>query len=468
MNDLPRQKLVELVRRHGKSLVDNPRRAEGLFRDYFGEHRREISVLTLALEEHVALDLLAAPAGTPRGVLLSRLSRRLCDNLGLSEEAANWAVNSWALALGVISIDDLKTLERQSSAETPKVPPSVAPKVTQSAAPATTAPKTPRIQAPSPSAIIVSQDGSGNFISINQAVRAAASGARILVRPGLYEESLTIDKQIEIVGDGAFNTIVLISRNSSCISMQTDRAIVRNLTVQCAAGNADIKAFAVDITHGEVTLQNCDIVSNSLACVAVRGRTANPLIRDCRIHDSANGGISFFDSAAGTIEECEIYRNQNANVVIAQSANPLIKNCRIFQGGNSGFWVYEDGLGTIDDCDIYGHAAAEVAVSLGGSPVLRRCKIHNSNSAGVFVNNQGRALLEDCSIFNNADAGLVIDGRSIAAISRCNVKGNGKVAIRVKGYSSVRVENSDLRGNLVATWDTEHGVFIENNGNLEY
>jgi hypothetical protein len=32
----------------------------------------------------------------------------------------------------------------------------------------------------------------------------------------------------------------------------------------------------------------------------------------------------------------------------------------------------------------------------------------------------------------------------------------------------VRVENSDLRGNLLATWETEHGVFVENNNNLEF
>ena len=114
MNDLPRQKLVEIVAKHGKSVLENARRCEGLLRDYCGSFRREVSVLTMAVEERVPLDLLAAAKNTPRQVLLKRLAQRLCDNLALSETAARWAVNSWAFALGVVSSDELKSIEQQS------------------------------------------------------------------------------------------------------------------------------------------------------------------------------------------------------------------------------------------------------------------------------------------------------------------------------------------------------------------
>ena len=103
MNELPRQKLREIVARHGTEVVEDRRRCEGLLRDHFGEYRREVSVLSSALAERVPHELLAAPAGTPREVLLARLARRLSDNLALSEAAARWSVNSWALALGVMT-----------------------------------------------------------------------------------------------------------------------------------------------------------------------------------------------------------------------------------------------------------------------------------------------------------------------------------------------------------------------------
>ena len=64
MNDLPRQKLRELIAHHGKSLSQDARRCKGLLSDYCAAYRREVSVLTMAIEEHVPADLLAAPAGT--------------------------------------------------------------------------------------------------------------------------------------------------------------------------------------------------------------------------------------------------------------------------------------------------------------------------------------------------------------------------------------------------------------------
>src|SRR5688500_14762948 len=117
MNEQPRQTLREIVARHGHTVIVDARRCEGLLRDYSATHRREVSVLVSALEEHVPHDLLAAPAGSPRRVLLARLARRLAEYRALSEPAAAWSVNSWALALGLISEEELKAVEEAGAEE---------------------------------------------------------------------------------------------------------------------------------------------------------------------------------------------------------------------------------------------------------------------------------------------------------------------------------------------------------------
>lgn len=460
MNDLPRQKLIEIVARHGKSIVDDARRAEGLFRDNFGSFRREIAVLTMALEEGVAHDLTTV-SNTPQTVLLRRLVQRLIDNLALSEDAAQWAVNSWALALGVVTNDNLKSVEEKIAEKAP----------TNTVTPNQNAPKTQNQQqnkSIQSGVITVSAAHDANFASIGAAINAAEPGAKILVRPGLYEESLIINKPIEIVGDGDAKDIVVISRDASCVLMQSESAVLQFLTLQCAAGKSGKKFFGIDIQSGKLILQNCRVSSDSLSCIAVQGADSNPLIQNCIIHNGTDSGIYFFDSAAGTVQDCEIYRNQNANVLIARNANPTFKNCRISGGTTAGFWICENGLGTIDDCDIAEHQDSGIVATRSGSPVLRGCKIHNSKKSGVFVDRNSSALLENCSIYNNADAGISVDGASIAAIANCLINGNGTVAVRIKGESTVRVENSDLTGNQLATWETEEGVFVENNNNREY
>lgn len=103
MNDLPRQKLRELITKHGHALCDDPRLCEALLRDFCGQYRREIFILVSALKDGVANELLKSQNSVPQGLVIARLSKRLQDDLGMTEESALWTVNSWDLALGVIA-----------------------------------------------------------------------------------------------------------------------------------------------------------------------------------------------------------------------------------------------------------------------------------------------------------------------------------------------------------------------------
>lgn len=102
MNYLPRQQLCKLIATYGRSLYDDPRRCEALLKDTCGQYRPEIAVLVGALREGVAAEMLASQNSGSQTVLLARLTKSLHDNLALTEDAAKWGVESWALALGVI------------------------------------------------------------------------------------------------------------------------------------------------------------------------------------------------------------------------------------------------------------------------------------------------------------------------------------------------------------------------------
>ena len=120
MNDEPREKLRELIVEYGRSLCNDPRRCEALLKDYCGQYKREIFVLISALKNRVADDLLKTSAGVPHVLLLARLMKRLEDELGLAETAAQWAVESWALALGVID-QSVPVIKPAPASPTPSV-----------------------------------------------------------------------------------------------------------------------------------------------------------------------------------------------------------------------------------------------------------------------------------------------------------------------------------------------------------
>jgi hypothetical protein len=104
MQQRPQQVLRQLIRQYGPALHANPRRVEALLQDLCGQHQREIFVLVHAQEQQIPHELLSGGASARDPVHWQRLSRRLQDRLALTAEAADWAVQSWALALEVTPV----------------------------------------------------------------------------------------------------------------------------------------------------------------------------------------------------------------------------------------------------------------------------------------------------------------------------------------------------------------------------
>jgi hypothetical protein len=509
MNEQPRQKLRELVERHGRSLADDARRCEGLLKDYSGEYRGEVSALVSALEEHVPQDLLAAPPGTPREVLLARMARRLSDQRALSEPAAAWSVNSWALALGLISEDELKAFESRGATrpEADAVDGVGAARGTEKAAGRAQG----EVSASAPAAV-VSARGGGDYASITEALRAVEPGARVLVRPGLYEEELVLVKPVELVGDGPREEIIVRSAGASCLRASVEGARVAGLTLRGAASSG-AAFFAVDVPRGNLLLEDCDISSDTLSCVAVHGSEAAPLIRRCRIHDGADSGLYFFDGAAGAVEECEVSGHANVGVAITGGAGPVVRRSRIHGGANAGLVVWQEGTALAQECEIYGNRLAGLGVSEGAKLTARECRIHGGDNSGVFVHHEGeavlegcelsghrkaeaavmtsgklflngchvhhgqasgvivldggQALLQSCAVVGNAGAGASVGADSVLAVLSSQINDNARFAVEVAAGASARVEDTDLTGNGLGPWDVEDGARVETERNLD-
>jgi hypothetical protein len=100
MNDQAARILASLVSRYGPSLASDPLRCEGLLRDTCPRCNREIFVLVNAVRQQVPADLLAPRHSLPMALFRGFLVKRLQDELAFSDEAAHWAVETWATALG--------------------------------------------------------------------------------------------------------------------------------------------------------------------------------------------------------------------------------------------------------------------------------------------------------------------------------------------------------------------------------
>ncbi|AFZ14509.1 serine/threonine protein kinase [Crinalium epipsammum PCC 9333] len=295
--------------------------------------------------------------------------------------------------------------------------------------------------------IIVSATGGGNYTTIGEAIKNAQPDSCILVRPGLYQESLIIDKQLEIIGDGLVADIVIESTDSSCIIMQTDDAVVSGLTLRGRGAVKGNKFYTVDIPQGKLVLEDCDITSDSLACIAIHGTTANPVIRRCQIHDGEGSGVYFHENGQGTVEDCDIFANAASGVGITSGGNPIIRRCQIHDGKKAGVVVKENGQGTVEDCDIFANANVGVVITSGGNPIIRRCQIHDGKKAGVAVQENGQGTVEDCDIFANTNAGIGITKGGNPIIRRCQIHDGKSAGVAVQENGQGTLEDCDIFAN---------------------
>jgi parallel beta-helix repeat protein len=238
----------------------------------------------------------------------------------------------------------------------------------------------------------------GDFATVSAAIRAARPGDRILVRPGLYEEGLVMDKPLEILGDGPVADIEIRARGADALLFQTSIGRVANLTLRQAGGAG--KWFGVDITQGRLDLEGCDISSQNLACVAIRNG-ADPRLRRNKIHDGAQGGVYVYDDGLGTLEDNDITGNAYTGVEIKTGGNPTLRRNQIHDNKYDGVYVQESGLGTLQDNDITGNASTGVSVKTGGSPTVRGNRINGNGYQAIWIREGGRGVVEDNDLSGN-------------------------------------------------------------------
>jgi hypothetical protein len=101
LNNTVREALRRLVEQYGPELVRDRARLAGLLRDECAEHKREVNLLLDALDEHV-VETLRSPSQVLLLVTIPSCARRLHEARGTEATAAQWAVESWAHALGLL------------------------------------------------------------------------------------------------------------------------------------------------------------------------------------------------------------------------------------------------------------------------------------------------------------------------------------------------------------------------------
>lgn len=236
---------------------------------------------------------------------------------------------------------------------------------------------------PNADAILVDDDGTGSFLTINPAVEAILPGGIITVLPGLYVEDVVVDRACLIQGSGTSSDPLIgtvlrgqsVDANMVVMSITGDGVFVDNLRVdgQQAVFTSALRGICATDTFG-VNITNCVV-------------------------HTAKTGICFIDSSAASVRSCEVFDS---------GASPTQGGGILFSGTDGEMGGAGEG-NSVHDCVAPGILLTAGSRGLVAANAVSNCPVGflSSETSGNSLFNDNTAVTCTTGFQSNSDVAPV-------------------------------------------------------------
>ena len=209
--------------------------------------------------------------------------------------------------------------------------------------------------------LVVAQDGSGDFLTVQEAVNAAPDCAggefTIMVRQGTYKECVTIPSTktgLHIIGEGADRTVISWDNaaqkplkyskgttgtfGSSTVYALADNLLFEDITLENCAGRGELvgQALAIFTDGNNIIFRRCSLLGWQDTVYTHgkydhEGNFCHNAFIDCYIEGSTD---FIFGSSIAYFENCEIHSKKNSYITAASTPKEMpfgyvFHNCRL-------------------------------------------------------------------------------------------------------------------------------------------
>ena len=232
--------------------------------------------------------------------------------------------------------------------------------------------------------IIVDWNGTGHYSTIQAAVDNASAGDTIRVLPGTYNESVTINKTLDLVGSGTYVTIIEGGGIGDVIHVNCDNVNISGFFINGSGWeNGDA---GIEVSESE----NCYIGENA-AMNCPKGIYLNDSNYNLVVNNSCwdnEYGIYLRISMYNEIYENQCSSNTDAAISLLYSdSNELYNNSFSYTNQGDGIYVYNS-----DNNEIMNNTCS-----------------YNFNSNGIYLYsaNSNSIVNNDCS--ENSECGIYLE-----------------------------------------------------------
>jgi nitrous oxidase accessory protein len=338
--------------------------------------------------------------------------------------------------------------------------------------------------------LYVGGSGPENYSKIQDAVNNASNGDTIFVFTGIYNEQITINKSITLIGEDKNLTIINGSGIGDVVSFLADSVTFKCFTIQNSGG---------DVVNAGVSVKsNNDIIENNIYANNRNGiyieNSANNTVSWNVITNNGNqsyegSGISLYNSTGNLIIENSIFANfgtgligtyttQGNNIISRNNitdntegvlfyefSNNAITYNNVTRSAEKGIEVIYSQNNSIVNNDICFTTLQSIAVFDSSNNTISRNTIKNSSYTCMEFNQGSFNNTVDRNIIRDSDEGFEIDGlynrisnNTLMSISLCGISFNSH------SHNNLIIENTIRQTKwAVLTGSSKHNSFYYNN-----
>jgi SpoVK/Ycf46/Vps4 family AAA+-type ATPase len=264
-----------------------------------------------------------------------------------------------------------------------------------------------------------------SFRTIGEALARARTGAMIRVRPGRYEENLTIHRRVTVVADGEPGSVELCPRRGTAVTLAADAVMLAGLTLR--GGQEDLPV--VDAARGEVALDGCTVVGSGWTALLARD-TGFLALRDCHVTNPTGAGVVITAPTSSVVENCEMDHLGSSAVVVSEKGRAEIRGSRLRGTQGNGVLCNGEAETRITDCDISAAEKPALALEDRALTTVENTVVH-STAVGVMITSGARQTLRDVTVRDTTGAAIVLSAGTDPHLVRCRTERTGDSALTV-------------------------------------
>ncbi len=280
--------------------------------------------------------------------------------------------------------------------------------------------------------------GSGySYTTIGSAISAASAGDHIVVHPGIYNESVTLDKKLELHGTEMNNTIIN-GKGRTALIVTADNCKISglNLTGGLPIGWSGEETWTAGLELKSDLNEVYGIYMQNNYFGALMRDTDNNWIHDCISSNNKQHGVFLSGSSGNRFDSFHSLNNGYNGFGFFVSPDNDFYHCRSEGNVKSGWEIWDSEREYIRFCTA--NYNGRIGFMVGGSfdkNWFENCEAIGNTEEGFWLYVEAYQMIENCTIVNNGGSGIYLpyNGYASKAIVYNNlIMNNTNWAVRIE------------------------------------